>query len=476
MEKMKVLKMMRIIITVMTISQVIGCSGSENSSQGASNTEKSISVSADVGEEAPDNAVRSESAIETSDTTIEAECVTEIEDNAEALESSEEIISEEVFDTEKRETEDAQPENISNNLSITSANLAISMLQAQEGENKLVSPISVIMAMGMAANGAENETRAEILSALNMDIDTLNSSVNALISKDDTSEIKQVHYANGIWINGEDQLKDSFIEAMKSYKAQISEQLFTADTVHDINTFVNENTDGQIEKLIEELPLESSMVLVDALSFDGKWVKPFEDNNIDENGKFTTIDGNIQNACMLLGNAYDYIELNGSTGFTYDYQGGEYTFVAMLPTEGESISDFIQNLTGEDIINAYNNKVSCKVNIGIPEFDFDYDMELKDMFKSLGVSRAFEVSGADFSGMYFENTPTYISSIIHKTHIELNREGTKAAATTGVMVLGTAMTTEEEIKEVILDRPFIYLIIDKAQNVPIFVGQVDSLN
>ncbi len=354
------------------------------------------------------------------------------------------------------------------------ADLAIKMLKAGEGENKLVSPLSVMMAMGMATNGANGETKDQLLKALNVDQETLDRDMTTLLATDD-NDGQQLTYANGIWANGIDKLNDDYVVKMSElYKAEIHGEDFGPDTVTDINSFVDKNTNGQIKKLIDSLDKSASMVLVDALCFNGEWDSPFEDYQIKEDYDFNTVDGQIQKVTMLNGDSGQYITVNDAEGFTYSYAGGKYSFIALLPKEGEAPDKFISGLDGKTLMKAYDDREFTEVIFGIPEFEFDYNMDLCEMLKGLGVVNAFDSSSADFTGMFKENIGQYISKIVHKTHIELDREGTRAAAATGMVTLDAAPPSFEEPKEIILDRPFVYIIFDNDNEIPVFMGQVDS--
>ena len=251
------------------------------------------------------------------------------------------------------------------------------------------------------------------------------------------------------------------------------ESMGSDETLSDVNQFVYDNTDGMIDKIIDSVPSLSNMILVDALSFEGKWDKAFEDEDIDENGTFTLEEGSSKTVTMLNGKAGEYFEVSGGCGFIYPYKGDRYSFAAILPEEGTKMQDFISNVSGEEIVDSMKNCEYTRVVFSIPEFTFDCSMELSDTFREMGANRVF-TGDADFSNMLTENGKYSIDSILHKTHIELNREGTKAAAVTG-MVLNSAGPGKADVKQVISDRPFIYMIIDNETKTPIFMGHADNI-
>ncbi|MBE5861068.1 MAG: serpin family protein [Butyrivibrio sp.] len=393
---------------------------------------------------------------------------TDTSEEAETLEVNEDSYEDITENTDSKENAMAQ------DVSKPAGNLAISILKNDYSENALVSPLSVMMAGGMVLNGSASETKDELMNVLGLeDIDSFNASMKSFMEINDDPENK-LKFANGIWVNGDDILLDTYKTKMEDlYGAKLCDEPFSDETLSDVNQFVYDNTDGMIDKIIDSVPSLSNMILVDALSFEGKWDKAFEDEDIDENGTFTLEDGSSKTVTMLNGKAGEYFEVSGGCGFIYPYKGDRYSFAAILPEEGTKMQDFISNVSGEEIVDSMKNCEYTRVVFSIPEFTFDCSMELSDTFRKMGANRVF-TGDADFSNMLTENGKFSLDSILHKTHIELNREGTKAAAVTG-MVLNSAGPGKADVKQVILDRPFIYMIIDNETKTPIFMGHADNI-
>ncbi|WP_026494859.1 serpin family protein [Butyrivibrio sp. WCD3002] len=362
-----------------------------------------------------------------------------------------------------------------NELVIKSMDFALNILKKDDSFNALVSPVSVFMALGMLTNGAAGDTREELLKAVSMDMDEFNNAMTELIrstSKDD----EQLKLANGIWVNGADKLIKEYKKKMKEeYRAKLCAENFSVETANEINKFVSKNTKGMINRLVDMLPPASSMILVNALSFCGKWDKPFKEFQVNTEGVFTNVFGKKKRVTMLNGTAGRYFEVKGGKGFLYPYENEKYIFAALLPDRGMSVDDVLKASEATEITDALRNAIHTHVDIGIPEYTLDFETELSGIMKGFGVNNAFLSGKADFSEMLKGNGEDFISQIIHKTHIELDREGTRAAAITGVMVLGAAPPIPGRNKEVILDRPFIYFILDNADKIPVFAGRVDDI-
>ena len=167
----------------------------------------------------------------------------------------------------------------------------------------------------------------------------------------------------------------------------------------------------------------------------------------------------------------EYFELNGAVGFSKEYDGGKYKFTAFLPNEKTDVFEFIDGLCAEDLIAALNKAENESVKIEMPKFSFDYDLDLIPPLSSLGISDLF--GPADFSEMAEVGVgDLYVDMAIHKTHIDLDENGTKAAAATYISTRKNAAMYDHEIT---LDRPFVYMIIDSETNLPIFMGVVAEL-
>lgn len=350
------------------------------------------------------------------------------------------------------------------------------------GSNILISPESVLSALGMTANGADGTTLAEMELVLGggMDIQDFNKYMytynNGLVETEDVT----FHLANSIWIKdnpAELQVNADFLQTDKTY---YNADAFLADfdetTVSDINHWVDTNTNGMIDQLLEEIPEDAVMYLINALAFEGAWETKYEQDQINENGHFTSYQGVEETVAMLNSTEGQYITGEHVTGFVKNYEGGNYAFLALLPEEGTNVTDYIASMDGEAFLELYDNRSKQDVLVQIPEFTYDYNTELSEILSRMGMPVAFTES-ADFSRMAETDTGLlYINRVIHKTYIQVDRAGTKAAAVTAVeMKNEAAMMEPEETPTVYLNRPFVYAIIDTETGLPIFLGTVNTI-
>jgi len=343
-----------------------------------------------------------------------------------------------------------------------------------KGKNAMTSPLSVMLALSMTANGANGETLAEIERMFGMDLNALNERTSAFIGNLPSSNGAKLNVANSIWYRDGLNVLDAFLGVNKKYyKAEIRKSAFDSKTAADINGWVKKKTDGMIEKVISEIPAETVMYLINAIAFDGKWEEEYKDAQV-RDADFTAYGGAKQTANMMYGDEDIYISDKNATGFIKPYKDGNYSFAALLPNKGVNIDDYVAGLNGENLLNTLDNKSYEQVYTGIPKFKCEYDVILNTLLGDMGMNLAFDPDAADFSKLGTSpNGNIYISNVLHKTFIEVDEKGTKAAAVTVVADNGGSMPLEP--KTVILDRPFVYAIIDNATNLPVFIGVLTEI-
>lgn len=349
------------------------------------------------------------------------------------------------------------------------------------GKNVLISPESVIMALGMTANGASGDTLADMERILTQDIglEDYNKYLYEYNKRLGSGGDVIFHNANSLWIRDDEeriQVKDEFLHTDKDYYgADVFMAPFDETTINDINSWVDENTNGMLKELINEIPEEEVICLLNAIAFEGEWANPFEDYQIDEDGIFINSSGEEEKVTMLGSSENIYIQDDNASGFIKPYKGGEYGFMAILPNEGVTVSEYISGMSGGDFLKLYENRSSEKVDIRMPEFSYDYTIEMKDALSDMGLEGIF-VENADFSRMADTETgELFINRVLHKTYIQVDRYGTKAAAATAVFGVDSCAIFEDP-KSVELDRPFIYSIIDMETGIPVFIGVTNSVS
>lgn len=350
---------------------------------------------------------------------------------------------------------------------------------ASGDKNTLVSPYSVSCALALALNGADGQTLEQMRNTVCGDMlpGDFNSELASYERNQPDDDGCKLLTANSVWTknDGSFTADKDFLRTVKSYfGAEIFSSPFDQSTVDDLNGWINKNTDGMIPQMINEINPRTVMMLANAVTFDANWQKKYTES-VDTPNFFTAIDGTKQDASLLHSSENVYLEDENSTGFLKYYEGKRYAFAAILPNENTDINDYVQDLTGDKFRNLMENAQELTVSTCMPVFKSEYSDSLVSCLRAMGMKDAFDPSKSDFSklGKCSNGANTYISNIIHKTFIEVNTEGTRAAAAT---LITNAPTCPLVTKFVELNRPFVYAIVDTETNIPIFMGTQLTLN
>lgn len=359
---------------------------------------------------------------------------------------------------------------------------------AEKSENAMISPLSVEMALSMAANGASGETLSQMEKALGGDLtmDQIDSYLAYHKNKLESAEESQVAIADSIWFRESSpyKIKDTFLDKNMEYLgAEAYASAFDDSTVDDINSWIFKNTQGVIKSLLDkdQNPLgNAEMCLVNTVYFDSLWSHIYLDSSPMD---FTTLSGKKVKPEGLYSSEGMYLESENYTGFKKWYAGGDYSFVGILPNEGIDFNEFIAGLDAEELLSTISSpKVNGKdgeyfdLYVTMPAFKSEYMLDEKKVLKSMGITDAFDQTVADFSEMADipeGADPLYISSVLHKTVIDVNKSGTTAAAVTAVLIAGAA--APQKVYKVVMDRPYVYMIVDNSTNLPLFIGAVTEL-
>ena len=347
--------------------------------------------------------------------------------------------------------------------------------------NVMVSPASVMMALDMVAAGAKGDTLKQLTDLFAKGQGPLNQQAYAAALMDKINGSKDVEFtcANAVWNNEKllgDGINTRYVDYIKeTFLAEYKAEAFGKDTADEINKWADEHTKHMISEIVKDIDPYTAMILVNAICFDGKWENEYEDYQVNT-GKFTKADGSTQDVMFLSDETRDYFETDKATGFMKAYKGGEYAFLAILPKDGSiSANAFAKDFTAEDYEKFIKSaSTEWDVYSKMPEFKSDFELTMNDTLKTLGAGDVFDENKADLSGIAGEPGDLFVSKVIHKTHIEVDRTGTKAAAVSAVSV-EVASAEPPEFKTVNCDRPFVYAIVDVKTMTPIFIGTVNEV-
>lgn len=354
---------------------------------------------------------------------------------------------------------------------------SVKLLQAtcDEEENTLVSPMSVLSALAMTANGARGETLAQMEDTLGGSVEQLNGALAGLGQEEDSP----LYLANSIWFaeGGGITPNPDFLQVNADYyRAGVFEAPFDQTTVTDINRWVKEHTHGMVEEILKEIPRDTVMYLINALAFEAEWENPYENSDVWQQA-FTNQEGKVQQVSMLHSEEQFYLRDDQTQGFMKYYQGGRYAFVALLPDKGISVLDYVEGLDGQQLKALLDNPTSVPVAVTMPKFESEMEVDLQEVLKEMGMVLPFDSAQADFADL--GTSPggnLYINEVLHKAYIEVEEKGTRGGAATAVGINCEAAPEEPEKQMVVtLDRPFVYLVVDTSSMLPVFMGTVLSV-
>lgn len=351
---------------------------------------------------------------------------------------------------------------------VTEASIELLLKLYQSGKSRLISPMSIYYALAMLANGAEGETLSELEDFMGMDRNTLNYFLYAYYQE--FVDGQGIHVANSIWMRNNPNLMihDSFLNRNLEWLAS---ETHTWDNdqegVEAINGWVNENTDGMIPSVLDQIPVDAQLYLINAICFEMNWASPFTDSDVYD-GEFTDYAGNVYAAEFMNGTTYQYYDFGNAKGIMRLYENENYAFVAILPDE--DLSTFLSSLTASSFTEAMANPKRTEVTYKLPKFTVNDSMDLSEILELMGVETAFNPDTADLSGIgSIEDGNLFVSRILHKTFIEVAEQGTRAGAVTAIEVSCTgAYMSDRLILD--FDVPFLYMIIDTTTGTPLFIG------
>ena len=351
-------------------------------------------------------------------------------------------------------------------------------MQELKGDSSTVlSPISVTYLLGMLNAGAAGTTRDEISAVLGFGNDPI--AVNEFCKKmiDEAPNVDPaatVKIANSIDVNSAKGLSllNQYVNDMKKYyNAQIDALDFTkSGTLDKINSWCSKNTNGMIPSILDEINPDAAMYLLNAIYFNADWTEKFDVNDT-RNSSFTKADGSVVTLPLMHRKAVALCcESDLCSMLRIPFGSGGYSMYVMLPAEGKTINDLVQDMTQQMLTDHLNagNMTAHEIDILMPKFEIVSDIDLNEILKSMGIITAF-TRNADFSNM--SNADLYVSKIKQKAKIEVNEDGAKASAVTIAELLYTSTGPQEYQKsEFHANRPFLYFILEESTRSIFFIG------
>ena len=351
-------------------------------------------------------------------------------------------------------------------------------LEDNNKQNMVYSPLSIKYALNLLNDGADGNTRTQIENVIgDLSLTKYNNIENVL------------SMANAVFIRDtyEKDVKEEYKKRVeKNYNSEVKIDAFKS--ANNINKWIEKKTFGRINNLIRDEVVQNpdmKMILVNSLAIDMEWKEKFDGKETIRGGKFYKEDGTEIEVAMMTkktnGDDVAYYKDSNVTSLTMDlkeYNNTQLQFVAIMPNE--ELSNYISKVSAEDINKVINKSTNAselknELEISIPRFSTDYEVNLNDDLKKLGINDAFSETTADFSrmtSMTNDNNRLHVDQVLHKTNIDFTENGTKAASTTVIVMLDRAMMMEEKVEKISINKPFLYLIRDKKTGEIWFIGTI----
>lgn len=356
------------------------------------------------------------------------------------------------------------------------------VLKQDSSKNVFVSPSSVAIALAMTYNGASGETQQAMAKTLELqgmslqEINEANAALKASLENPDSgkgvdSSRPQLTIANSLWAKQGVPFEPEFLQRNRQfYQAKVTNLDFSSPTAPTvINNWVKQSTQGKINQIVDNIQADQVLFLINAIYFKGKWATPFNKSQTSEQ-VFYQLDGTSTKVPMMSQNGkYRYYENNNFQAISIPYSKGRLSFYIFLPKQNSTKGNFSQQFNAENWQQWMTNFKMREGYIQLPRFKMDYEIELTNALKALGMGVAFN-SSANFTQM--SRIPVNINKVKHKTFVEVNEEGTEAAAVTAVGIVTTSAPMPEEPFRMIVDRPFYCAIRDNQTGTLLFIGSI----
>ncbi|MEW6701844.1 MAG: serpin family protein, partial [Bacteroidota bacterium] len=338
-------------------------------------------------------------------------------------------------------------------------NLIKEISKTEPDNNVIISPLSVSTAFGMVLNGANGKTYDEIKSTLGLQSGSLSGvnqayqSLSELLTQIDPHVIFES--ANSIWYRQGVTFEQSFFDVNKKYFDALVQELDFANpsSVDIINNWVREKTKEKIKSIIDQIPPEAVMYLINAIYFKGTWLYTFDKNATKEENFYVTPDNSVKCMMMSQKSKFNYYSAEDYQAIELPYGNGDFSMLVILPAMNNNINAFVNQMDEKFWSLLLDNMKEREVNLWLPKFELEYKIKLNDALIAMGIKSAFDPYNADFSKMRKEKD-IFISRVLHKTYIKIDEEGTEAAAVTAIEMGTTSVGGSKEIY-MRVNHPFI---------------------
>lgn len=340
-------------------------------------------------------------------------------------------------------------------------------------KNIFLSPLSASLALGMTTNGALGNTLSEMQTCLSIDPMTLaesNQGYRCLIDYyDGLDPMVEMDIANSIWYRKGIPVKPNFINANQEYfDGEVKELEFNEAAKDEINQWVADNTQDKIQSIVQSIPSDAIMYLINAIYFKGTWKFQFDESATANQAFYKTDQSQVDVDFMKQKESFNYLKGDDFAAIDLPYGDEKYSMRIVLPDYGVDINEFTEQFSAEKWEELSVNMQAREVNVSIPKFTIEYQKTLNDALMNLGMEAAFR-NGAELNNI--ADLSLMISKVLQKTFVEVNEEGTEAAAVTSVEVVVTSVDPNAP-PYFTANRPFLFAIYETQNGNISFLGKM----
>ncbi len=332
-------------------------------------------------------------------------------------------------------------------------------------QNSIVAPMSAQMALGVLLNGAGGMTQGCIIKTMGLETIKYNEYIKTYLDTLDEDDKDSLIYANSAWFNsitGNLEVNSNFENRIKEYLyTDVQMLIFNQYTKENLNDWINKRTNGFIDTLFLNTNSMDVMYMVNAAAFNMDWEKTYGASDIKQ-GAFVNINKTIASVEMMTSKEKYYIEDNNATGFVKEYSNPRYKFIALLPDKTTNVYSYIKGMSANSLNKVLSSIKEENVTVTMPKFTVEQTLNLRNAYVKMGMSNLF-AEHAEFTGFMKNGNNIYLSKLFHKAKIEVGKTATQGSGVSTVNSVSDA-------REVIMNRPFVYMIYDSYHCLPIFMG------
>lgn len=339
----------------------------------------------------------------------------------------------------------------------------------------LFSLVSTVYSMAVVANAADSNTLSEIEKTFEISCEELNEYLNTYLHAADYNSGGRFKIYNSIWLNKDKNyhVNDELLQLNANiYHNDVYSTKFDQKAVQDINTWAYTRSTSIVDFLMSEVSEDDSMYLMNVSFFEGKWRNMYSEDQVKENRHFVSADGKRVPVKMLHSHEAKYLNNERAKGFIKFYENSDYAFVALLPNEGTDIMDYVNTMDGDELNYMLSTSMNIDVIVEIPIFSVQDNLDLEEVLKDAGMNDVFDPECADLDklGKGENGENLFVSRALNKYYFSVDKRGTKSGMDFSAEDDCGKMVVDALKKEVVLDRPFMYMLVDTRYNIPVLMG------